>query len=243
MAKTFSVTNKESFQGALNDLTQKINDVAKQISYFDIYNIVDTVVDKNLFASQVNALTNYSSLVINTEPFYVNGVSYNTGDIILKNDKGQAIHIKAQTGGIYYPSKIVKDASSNSFSIQYAYSAIQPEPDSTANYDIVLNPDGITTPAEKITISGFSTDLNKNYVYGLWREFGNGSFSVFTREDVIVKPYIKFYLVSKDENGEIVDMEEIYLDYSLNINEEKTTWTISLTDDFVDSANLWIKVK
>ena len=241
MAKTFSVTNKESFQGALNDLTQKINDVAKQISYFDVYNIVDTVVDKNLFTSQVNALTNNSSLVINTEPFYINGVSYNTGDIILKNNKGQDIHIKAQTGGIYYPSKIVKDTASNSFSIQYAYSAIQPTLGSTTNYDV--DSDGITSPAEKITISGFSANLNTNYVYGLWREFGNGSFSTFTRENVLVKPYIKFYLVSKDDNGEDIDMEEIYLDYSLNINEEKTTWTISLTDDFSDSANLWIKVK
>ena len=241
MAKTFSVTNKESFQGALNDLTQKINDVAKQISYFDVYNIVDTVVDKNLFTSQVNALTNNSSLVINTEPFYINDVSYNTGDIILKNDKGQNIHIKAQTGGIYYPSKIVKDTDSNSFSIQYAYSAIQPESGSIANYGV--DSDGLASPAEKITISGFSTDLNKNYVYGLWQAFGNGSFSVFTREDVTVKPYIKFYLISQDKNGKIVNMEEIYLDYSLNINEEKTTWTISLTDDFVDSANLWIKVK
>lgn len=241
MAKTFSVTNKESFQGALNDLTQKINDVAKQISYFDVYNIVDTVVDKNLFTSQVNALTNNSSLVINTEPFYINDVSYNTGDIILKNDKGQNIHIKAQTGGIYYPSKIVKDTDSNSFSIQYAYSAIQPESGSIANYGV--DSDGLASPAEKITISGFSTDLNKNYVYGLWQAFGSGSFSVFTREDVTVKPYIKFYLISQDKNGEIVNMEEIYLDYSLNINEEKTTWTISLTDDSVDSANLWIKVK
>ena len=165
MAKTFSVTNKESFQGALNDLTQKKNDVAKQISYFDVYNIVDTVVDKNLFTSQVNALTNNSSLVINTEPFYINGVSYNTGDIILKNNKGQDIHIKAQTGGIYYPSKIVKDTDSNSFSIQYAYSAIQPESGSIANYGV--DSDGLASPAEKITISGFSTDLNKNYVYGL----------------------------------------------------------------------------
>lgn len=242
MAKTFSVTNKESFQGALNDLTQKINDVAKQISYFDVYNIVDTVVDKNLFTSQVNALTNNSSLVINTEPFYINGVSYNTGDIILKNNKGQDIHIKAQTGGIYYPSKIVKDTTSNSFSIQYAYSATQPTLGSTTEYS-VDDPDGITDPAEKITISGFSANLNTNYVYGLWREFGNGSFSTFTRESVLVKPYIKFYLVSKDDNGEDIDMEEIYLDYSLNINEEKTTWTISLTDDFSNSANLWIKVK
>ena len=92
----FKATNETEFSTRLNELNNKIDSVKKQITYLDVYNIIDTVTDKNTFNAKVNALMNNSSLVINTTPFFVNNKLYKTGDIILKNNYGDIVHIKSQ---------------------------------------------------------------------------------------------------------------------------------------------------
>ena len=83
--KTFKIAKEADYSTQLSDLNNEINSVKKQITYLDVYNITDTVTDKNTFNAKVNALMNNSSLVINTTPFFINDKLYNTGDIILKN--------------------------------------------------------------------------------------------------------------------------------------------------------------
>ena len=108
MAITFmtKAANAADFQTQIDNLNTKLNSVAKNLTYFDFYNIVDVTVNKNNFSAQVNALTPNTSLIINSEPFFLNDVYYNTGDIIFKSSNSNIVHIKAQTGGIYYPNKI-----------------------------------------------------------------------------------------------------------------------------------------
>ena len=64
---------------------------------------------KEFFNAKVNALPPNSSLVINADEFSSDGVSYSRGDIILKDAYSRVVHIKSQTGGVYFPVKIEQE--------------------------------------------------------------------------------------------------------------------------------------
>ena len=235
MATTFitKAANAADFQSQIDKLNTKLNSVAKNLTYFDFYNIVDVTVNKNNFSAQVNALTPNTSLIINSEPFFLNNVYYNTGDIIFKSSNSNIVHIKAQTGGIYYPYKITKLNNSNSYSIQYKYTSTQPNTNTststTVNQEVK---DGIK---EIIEFTGI-TSSEQSIIYGLWCEFNDGTFNIYKdSKGNKIQPYIKFYLYDTEKN---IGPEEICLDYILKVENDK--WKIEISDR---PANLWMKVK
>lgn len=225
------VRTSESYQEQLNILDEKISKIGKQISYLDAYNIVAVCDNKDTFAAQVNALTANSSLVINTQGFVINNVRYETGDLILKMANEEVVHIKAQTGGIFYPQSLTK-TSDGSYTLSYAFSASKPT-------TIESTGGGF---AQKINFELESSDTGS--VYGIWEELNpTKSFKYYTfnvesvKEDGTietiqkrVEPYIKFYLKESQE--------EIIVDYQ--IVDSKDSFTIELNDPI---PNIWIKVK
>lgn len=242
MANTFitKAVNARDFKTQIDNLNTKLDNVAKNLTYFDFYNIVDVNVNKNNFSTQVNALTPNTSLIINSEPFFLNDVYYNTGDIIFKSSNSNIVHIKAQTGGIYYPYKI--SLVDNSYSIQYKYTPTQPAVGTNKNADI-STPDVdhiIDNAAYTITFNGI-TNSNQGIIYGLWREFNDGIFEIYYKDnqdnqDNKIQPYIKFYLYDKEKN---IGPEEICLDYKLKVENDK--WKVEIEDTI--PTNLWMKVK
>lgn len=232
--------NSTDFQNQIIDLNNKINSVAKNLTYFDFYNIVDVVTNKNNFNGQINNLTQNSSLIINCNPFYSNEEYYNTGDIIFKSSVGNIVHIRAQTGGIYYPYKIITEDNGSTYNIQYKYSAIKPTINST-EVNGVLTEDGKkewkATLAETINFKQLTSE-EQGSIYGLWQEFpANGLFEASFKNNIAIQPYIKFYLCDNSGNN----MEEISIDYILTLNN--TQWKIDFVDNSVNTANLWMKVK
>ena len=240
MAITFmtKAANAADFQTQIDNLNTKLNSVAKNLTYFDFYNIVDVTVNKNNFSAQVNALIPNTSLIINSEPFFLNDVYYNTGDIIFKSSNSNIVHIKAQTGGIYYPNKIT--LSDNSYSIQYKYTSTQPETNTIKDIDVSI--EGQTAGGAAYTINfNKITNSNQGSIYGLWREFNDGIFDIYYKNnqnnpDNRIQPYIKFYLYDKENNK---GPEEVCLDYKLKVENDK--WKVEIVDGI--PANLWIKVK
>ena len=241
MAITFmtKATNARDFQTQIDNLNTKLDNVAKNLTYFDFYNIVDVTVNKNNFSAQVNALTPNTSLIINSEPFFLNNVYYNTGDIIFKSSNSNIVHIKAQTGGIYYPYKITKSNDSDFYSIEYKYASTQPVTGSSTD-DEEATKDGVPLGSsivggikEEIKFVGLTTHAPST-IYGLWKKFTN-SFPACKKNGTVIQPYIKFYLYDKENNK---GPEEVCLDYKLKVENDK--WKIE-----IDSAptNLWIKVK
>lgn len=244
MAITFmtKATNARDFQTQIDNLNTKLDNVAKNLTYFDFYNIVDVTVNKNNFSAQVNALTPNTSLIINSEPFFLNNVYYNTGDIIFKSSNSNIVHIKAQTGGIYYPNKITFE--NNSYSIEYKYTPTQPVTGSSTNVDVSIANQAANGAAEIIKFNGLINSDQGN-IYGLWRKFNDGIndgiFDIYYKnnqdnQDNKIQPYIKFYLYDKEHNK---GPEEVYLDYKLKVENDK--WKVEIVDDI--PANLWIKVK
>ena len=240
MAITFmtKAANAADFQTQIDNLNTKLNNVAKNLTYFDFYNIVDVTVNKNNFSAQVNALTPNTSLIINSEPFFLNDVYYNTGDIIFKSSNSNIVHIKAQTGGIYYPNKIT--LSDNSYSIQYKYTSTQPETNTIKDVDVSI--EGQTAGGAAYTINfNKITNSNQGSIYGLWREFNDGIFDIYYKnnqdnQNNRIQPYIKFYLYDKEHN---IGPEEICLDYTLKVENDK--WKVEIADS--TPINLWMKVK
>ena len=236
---TFEATNEIQFSNRLNELNNKIDSVKKQITYLDVYNITDTITDKNTFNAKVNALMNNSSLVINTTPFFVNNKLYKTGDIILKNNYGDIIHIKSQSGGIFYPSSVIKDDNSNSYAIQYEFSESSPSEETcTAEVNTPA------TLAKQITFTNLtSIDNNSNYVYGVWQKVLSNIFNIdiFKKDSTSIQPYIKFFISSDTENGNLA--EEILLDYKIE-EVDGNKWKITIdSNQFIRDNQLWVKVK
>ena len=244
MATTFmtKTTNAADFQTQIDNLNTKLDSVAKNLTYFDFYNIVDVTVNKNNFSAQVNALTPNTSLIINSEPFFVNNIYYNTGDIIFKSSNSNIVHIKAQTGGIYYPNKITKSNDSDSYSIEYKYTPTQPATGSSTDVDISIKDQAANGAAEIIKFNGLTTHTPST-IYGLWKKF-TSSFPAHKKDGTVIQPYIKFYLCDGTNN---TNYEEICLDYSLTCQNENTdnpTWNIEISDsDEEFLTNIWMKVK
>lgn len=242
MATTFmtKATNARDFQTQIDNLNTKLDSVAKNLTYFDFYNIVDVTVNKNNFSAQVNALTPNTSLIINSEPFFLNNVYYNTGDIIFKSSNSNIVHIKAQTGGIYYPNKITFDEKSNSYSIAYKYTATQPN--TTTSISATVGTEIKDGAKEIIQFTGLTTHAPST-IYGLWKKF-TSSFPAYKKDGTVIQPYIKFYLCDGTNN---TNYEEICLDYSLTCQNENTdnpTWNIEISDSNEEFlTNLWMKVK
>ena len=183
-------TNDDDYKKAIEQLNNNINEIAKNITYLDVYNIVDSVEQPENFSSQVNALAPNSSLVINTDSFAKDGVSYSRGDVILKNANSTVVHIKSQTGGVYFPIRVEKD---QDYNIVYSYQGTKPAP---GQVETRLDEDAGFS--ETISFKGFTFEKNTNYVYGLWQP-ASKPFSKFkTSDGRVVQPYIKFYTIKKN---------------------------------------------
>lgn len=112
----------------INHLYKKIDQCTRNVSYFDLYNFNTIITNPSELQSQINALVPYSSAIINVNS-EVNGVNYFVGDIVVKNNDSSSDIIRAQRGGIFYPSsisKINKDASNYTYNIQFLFQNVEP---------------------------------------------------------------------------------------------------------------------
>jgi hypothetical protein len=161
MNKTFKTVNRSTYEERLNDLQDGLNSVKKEITYLDVYNIVEVCEDKNTFSSKANSLTPNSAMVINTESFFYNNETYNTGDIVLKTASDYIVHIKAQTGGIFFPNKITQ--TDGNYSISFAY-----QPTSPIEKSSEVGPEVEAEFAKTITFNNLSApSASQTNIYGL----------------------------------------------------------------------------
>jgi hypothetical protein len=206
----FRVANREDYQSVLKELNNKIDSVKKRVSYFDFYNITTAVTDVNNFAAQINSLPFNEALVVNTSPFYYSGESYSTGDVIIKNNTGVLHHIKAQTGGVYYPEQVTQNETTGEYSFIYKYSDSMPtEEISEANLGSKVD------FAETIVFNSIKpNNTESTNVYGEYGTLNNtGTYAFLIQVDKNLNdilPYIQFFFC---ENG--IPQEQIFIDYTL----------------------------
>lgn len=238
----FVVSGSNDFKDALGVIHDELHKISKNITYLDAYNITSVVDDSSNFGAQVSSLSNNSALVINSQPFFYNNVSYNTGDIVLKISSGDIVHIKAQPGGIFYPSKITKDQKGN-YSIRYTYSKTSPITGTLESANI----DQVAKLGASIEFKGLeASDSLQSYVYGNWCSLKDNNISIYKYDGVDIQPQIQFWLVSIDKDNIVTPVEELCVEYTLTQTEDKTKWSIAVDsslNNLIESNLIWIKVK
>ena len=125
-----ATTDAQTFGSALQQIDNKLNDIKKEITYWDVYNISSAVYNKEEFENKVANLNINSSLVINTTSFNAtfNGedTDFHSGDIVIRLKDGSDQHIKAANAGVYVPtitddSGETTDADTTNLKITYNY--------------------------------------------------------------------------------------------------------------------------
>lgn len=103
-----NIKDASTFGSALQQIDNKLHDIKKEITYWDVYNISTAVYNKEEFKNKVANLNVNSSLVINTTSFNAtfNGedTDFHSGDIIIRLKDGSDQHIKAANAGVYVPT-------------------------------------------------------------------------------------------------------------------------------------------
>ena len=168
---------------------------------------------------------------------HLNEDNYETGDIIIKNYLGETYHIKAQTGGVFYPQKI--EGSSGSYLIHFGFSGTEPtNPTSTTGLNQVA------TFAQNMTFTGLQPTTISN-IYGFWVPFVNDngratcSFTGKLSGSTKITPFLQFYLCEV-LNNVVEPKEQVFIEHT--INWDNTTNLITVTID-CEIPNLYVKVK
>lgn len=224
----FHVDNQERYGEALRTLHKEISTINKNITYLDVYNIVDVVTDKINFSAQVGKLGVNSALIINAQPFSENSVNYNTGDIIYKTSTGNVIHIRAQAGGIYYPQSITQEGGGLSITYAYASSTLEGEYPGEGEKEI--------GPYKTIKFSNLQNQTSNTNIYGLWIPYKDNEIVGLKYGENLIQPQIQFWLVDAKQ-----PVEQIFIDYSLKTNGDN--FVVKLSDISPEREDIYMKVK
>lgn len=233
----------------LRFLERKTQLAAREIGYLDVYRFSCTVDMSQEFGYKFSQLANNTSLVINCEPFDFKGDTFRRGDVVIKNDEGQMLHIQATSKGIFYPYKIsyqMEDgkATSNLATIEYRFAetieqakeytqangsesngnfiwtASKPDAEGNVSYSAtVLLPTDIAQAENPIYGQSFERPVDLS---GDKWEFSLPKFKS-PSTNAVVTPVVKCF-IKEEEDG----YEEIYCSPIFKDNEDKSGWVVKI---------------
>lgn len=235
--KTFEPAKcKGSYSDKLSFLSEQIQEIKKEISYLDLYNITAVIDDPALFYSITGSIFPNSAAIINCDPFFINDTQYKTGDILLKIADGSLVHIKATTSGVYYPSSITTDG--QGYVLTYEFSSSIP----TQEISTIGVNEEVNNPSTIIQFTDIQGESDAS-IYGNWFQLTDevNKFKAYEKDDeskTPINPMCQFFFCSKD--GSV--LEEIYIDYNLELTEGKE-WEIGGLEDLTKKEDNYIFIK
>lgn len=241
---TTAARTSASYQEQLTGLSEQLNNIEKQISYLDLYNITTSVDQEEELASAITLLPPGEALVINIQnTFTLDGETYKTGDIILRLIDNSVIHVVSNVGGVYFPSKL--ESSDDGYTLTYSFSPSMP-PIGQTEY----KGSEIKEPTREISFN-LNTNNSDSNIYGLFRNLAvenNNKFEAVFVDNIAVKPLIKFFEVDDEIEGSEIIEEELMVEYTLalttNIDNNKKEWVVSIDSGINPSQwSLWMQVK
>ena len=127
----FGIVKNSSAQdiiSGLNSIENTLSKLSLKFRVYDIYNIQATIANQEECDIKLNALTNNTAAVINSDrqlTTYIRGeqVLLTRGDVVYKDNAGDLQHIKSNSGGWYKPSL---DEKSNWIKFTYTNSDKEP---------------------------------------------------------------------------------------------------------------------
>lgn len=231
----------------LEHLNRKLSAVRKTITAWDTYKITEVVTEKNLLAGKIQGLPLNSSLVVNTsEPVYLNGKTYQLGDIVFKDINGNLHQIKSSPSGFFYPSKIGRTINedeefTNTVQVDYSFFAgSQPTlPTQTIERDPVTQEINALTQPSHIITAAFELQEDNNFynITGILQSPPSSDASkeinILTdkEEKNLVLPKVFAYLYEEDTK---IALEEIYIDNLVEIVTETNETTDETTGETIN---------
>ena len=175
------IEENSEFKNYMQYLDAKISAVRKTATFWDAYNIRESVTDKKDFINKYAKLPNNSSLIINSGQFVIGDTTYDRGAVVIKDFYGNQNIIKSKQSGFYVPSQITKiqDSSNLQLSFEYKDSVEQ----STINLTI---PDTTTSTTD----GSFYSEKIRELPYSIILEKDNNN--------NIIMPFIECYIENND---------------------------------------------
>lgn len=202
--------NSQNINEQFNILNQRVNNIAQDLTYWDIYRIKTQVRENDSVLDKFAQLAPGESLVINAKQVDYNDTELHQGDVIIKTLDEEAIVIPALSEGYYYPKKITKNGAN--YDISYGYATVTPE-DKKTNVKIDDEEEEkreVKKPTTTITFESLE-DVGKNQPYNISAELTTNHYEFAARyyDNETIKPIIKFFY--EDAEGR----EEVAVPFSL----------------------------
>lgn len=219
----------EDIKTALDNLNQQINELERKVTFWDVYNITQTITSESEFLSKTPLLSAGEAAIINVNMIKVADKYYYRGDIIYRQVDNTLLHIPAENSGIYVPSLSIKDGK---LQVTYTYSPS------------VID-DGIETFSFEVSGKDFGycdvksvTTFTNGTDYATWSK----SMIQVSGSSQYLYPSIKFYL--QIDNGVF---EEIFPNFFFTISGGNAIISIpqSLKDLCDDNiiTNVWVRLR
>jgi len=220
--KTVEATTTD-IKSALKQLNDKLNNVTRDVSFWDVYNITQVLQKDSDVYSKLPLLNIGEGAIVNVNYISYNSESHYRGDIAYKKSDGEIIWISAENKGVYSPTLTLD------------------------NNNLVLNFAYTTTPEQSI-IASINTQVRNAYLQDF--HFSSGSslqpftvtFSaVFIDSTNILKPIIKFFVQEKNN----FNTEDFYLDWHWRRDNNNIVVTIDdyPSADFFTKHDLYMRVR
>ena len=178
----FGIVKNSSAQDiitGLNSIENTLSKLSLKFRVYDIYNIQATIANQEECDIKLNALTNNTAAVINSDrqlTTYIRGeqVLLTRGNVVYKDNAGDLQHIKSHSGGWYKPSL----GESNWIKFTYTNSdiadvSLQEDPVEISQiYGLygAVNVNSTTAISEEKTLK-FINDNTKNPIYPLVKNY------------------------------------------------------------------------
>lgn len=204
ISKNTSIHTQDSMQDfneKLQSIHDRINKLHKQLTYWDLYHITQTVSNADEFGLKFSALNIGESMIINANKSFMRDQRlYSRGDIIMKMENGEMLYIAGRNAGVYKPSNVTLE--DTNLAITYEFLDYQPTTTEEKNLNYAVTLTGIQAKA--------AYSINQSIE-------STCEFKVTTVDGKDIQPIIKFFL----------DNEEVYIDYQLTLSNGYYTITVN----------------
>ncbi len=199
---TLKFNNIDDIKSALNEINQKLNDVTRQVSFWDVYNITQVLLSDNDLASKLALLNSGEAAIVNANILNDGKDNHYRGDIAYRQMDGTLIWIPAENKGIYKPTFQYENGN---IKVSYSYESAVPEEEGSPIYSNYLtmqtNQHGYLTEGPFLTLSS-----GNNYI-----DIDKQTVTFYIDEQTVasdfLRPVVRFYLII---NG---IYEDLYADW------------------------------
>ena len=224
-----NVKSAEKISNALSIVNKNLEKTQRNLTYFDVYKFYSAITSESEFVSKINELPPNMATIINTTYFTYDNQAYKQGDVVVRNNNGELIHIESISGGYYYPSSLEKidNDSGKTYTLHYSYSVTPPTEGETKIEE--------GKASKTIKIEGLEEEKDAN-IYGFvfnkpesiteehkWTFY----FEAVYADGELIRPMIKMY----SEKG-----EEVYADFTIILSNADNKYTVSGVPEIVAYA-------